>query len=254
MRRQRLSLLAHADHPIHAPLADASVAALLGRAVRHGDERLLDLGCGEARWLLHALRAHPGVRATGVDTDDEALARGRSAAEAAGVSDRLTLHAADAGEFASAHRFDVVLCVGASHAFGGLPPTLRAARAHLAPGGTVLVGDGFWERPPEPATLAALGATPEEFADLATTVDRIRAAGWVPVYGHVSTAAEWDAYEWSWVGSLARWALDHPEHPDGTQALRTADEHRRGWLHGYRGTLGFVTLLLRREGTTAEAD
>lgn len=27
-------------------------------------------------------------------------------------------------------------------------------------------------------------------------------------------------------------------------ALRVAAEHREGWLRGYRGTLGFVTLLL----------
>lgn len=67
MDRQRLSLLAHADHPIAAPLDDASVHQLLTRAVRRGDERVLDLGCGEGTWLLRALEAHPGATAEGVD-------------------------------------------------------------------------------------------------------------------------------------------------------------------------------------------
>ncbi|MFC5034729.1 MULTISPECIES: hypothetical protein [Streptomyces] len=62
----------------------------------------------------------------------------------------------------------------------------------------------------------------------------------------VSTLQVWDDYEWSWTGSLSQWALDHPEHPDNGEALKAAAEHRHTWLHGYRGTLGFVTLLLRR--------
>ncbi|HEU5109332.1 MAG TPA: SAM-dependent methyltransferase, partial [Micromonosporaceae bacterium] len=67
-----------------------------------------------------------------------------------------------------------------------------------------------------------------------------------PVYAHVSDAAEWDDYEWSWVGSLTEWALDNPGHPDAAEALRVAREHRDGWLRGYRDVLGFATLVLRR--------
>jgi hypothetical protein len=45
---------------------------------------------------------------------------------------------------------------------------------------------------------------------------------------------------------LAGWALDHPDHPDREQVLQVSAEHRHAWLHGYRGVLGFVFLLLRR--------
>jgi cyclopropane fatty-acyl-phospholipid synthase-like methyltransferase len=213
--------------------------------VRRGDERVLDLGCGEAAWLVRALTGRPGVRAEGVDIDHEAVARGARAVADAGLADRVTLVAQDATAFTSPHRFDVVLSVGASHAFGGLRPTLQAAREHLAEGGSVLVGDGFWERPPGPATLDA-GFAADEYEDLVTTVERVVADGWLPVYGHVSTVEEWDDYEWSWTGTLSRWALDHPAHPDRAAALEAAAGHRRRWLGGYRGTLGFVTLLLRR--------
>jgi hypothetical protein len=91
--------------------------------------------------------------------------------------------------------------------------------------------------------------------DLATTVDRVAAEGWVPVYGHVSTTEEWDEYEFSWTGTLShstrllstasRWALDHPSDPDSATAVETADAHRTQWLRGYRGTLGFITMVLR---------
>ncbi|MFD5464296.1 SAM-dependent methyltransferase [Kitasatospora sp. NPDC127059] len=248
MDRQRISRLAHAHHPIAAPLADGSVARLLERALGGQESgRVLDLGCGEGAWLVRALAARPGWRAVGVDADAAALTRARESAAALGVVRRIGLHHRDVREFTDRERFDLVLCVGATHAFGGLLPTLAAAGELLAPGGRLLVGEGFWERTPSPAALDGLGAAPEDFADLATTTDRVLAEGWTPVDGHVSTAREWDDYEFAWTGSLAEWALDHPEHPDTAAAREAADHHRTGWLHGYRGTLGFVTYLLRRD-------
>ncbi|MER5770386.1 SAM-dependent methyltransferase [Streptomyces sp. NPDC001985] len=244
MERQRISALAHGDHPVAAPLSDDSVAALLDRALPRGDERVLDLGCGRAVWLERAARNRPGLRAEGVDLDAAAVARGRENLRAAGLDGRIALHTGDAAGFAPGHRFDVVICVGAAHAFGGLLPALEAARRHLAPGGTALIGDGFWEREPDRAALGA-GFAADEYDTLAVTVDRVTAEGWTPVHGHVSSLAEWDAYEWAWTGTLARWGLDHPEDPESGDALRAAAEHRAGWLRGYRRTLGFVTLLLR---------
>ncbi|MDK1476475.1 class I SAM-dependent methyltransferase [Streptomyces sp. 549] len=244
MDRRRLSALAHTGRPIAAPLDDATVNALLARALPTGSGRLLDLGCGEAAWLSRALAGHPDLLADGVDSDTGTIGRARAAAERDGLTGRLALHAVPAADFTAPHRYDLVLSIGASHAFGGLLPTLDAARAHLAPGGQVLVGEGFWERPPGENTLRG-GFTADEFASLADTVDAVSASGWTPVHGHVSTPAEWDAYEWHWVGTLAAWALDHPGDPDSAAAARFARTHRDTWLHGYRGELGFTTLLLR---------
>jgi cyclopropane fatty-acyl-phospholipid synthase-like methyltransferase len=245
MHRRQISTIAHTDHPVAAPLRDDSVRALLDRALPSGDARLLDLGCGSGTCLMRAHAARPGLRADGVDSDSDAIAAAERAADEAGFGDRIAFHAQDAAEFGSPHRYDLVLSIGAAHAFGGLLPTLTAAGSHLAPGGTVLLGDCFWERAPGPETLDA-GFAVDDYDDLATTVDRVVAAGRVPLHGHVSTLQEWDDYEWSWTGSLSRWALDNPDHPDHGEALDAASGHRDAWLHGYRGTLGFVTLLLRR--------
>ncbi|GGO53064.1 SAM-dependent methyltransferase [Streptomyces daqingensis] len=246
MDRRQLSTLAHQNHPVAAPLSDTTVQRILERALPRGDERLLDLGCGEGEWLVRALSGRPETQGEGVDLSPSALAKAREASAAASLGDRLVLHERDAAQFTARHGFDLVLCVGSTHALGGLLPALGAAREHLAADGCALVGEGFWETEPTPAALAALDASPEEFDDLATTVDRVTAAGWTPVYGHVSTAGEWDDYEWSWTGSLSRWALDHPGDPGSTAAHEAAAAHRDGWLRGYRGVLGFVTLLLRR--------
>ncbi|WP_327259521.1 MULTISPECIES: SAM-dependent methyltransferase [unclassified Streptomyces] len=242
MNREEMSRLAHAEHPIKSPLDDESVRQLLARGAPRGDERVLDLGCGGGEWLLRALTTHPRLFAEGVDTSEDALRQAHESASRFGVQERLALHHQDAAQFRSAHPFDLVLSVGAAHAFGGLVPTLAAARTHLAPGGRVLIGDGFWEREPSQEAIEMLG----DFTDLATTLDHVAADGWTPVHGHVSTRRELDDYEWSNWGSLASWALDHPDHPDSPQVLETAAVRRTEWLRVYRESWGFVSLVLRR--------
>ncbi|WP_327281621.1 MULTISPECIES: class I SAM-dependent methyltransferase [unclassified Streptomyces] len=242
MHREEISKIAHTEHPIKAPLDDDSVRRLLDRGLPRGDERVLDLGCGGGEWLLRALTTRPRVHAEGVDISEEALAQAGLAARDLGVEQRLTLHQTQAADFTPAHPFDLVLSVGATHAFGGLLPTLAAAREHLAPGGRVVIGEGFWEHPPSPEAAEMLG----DYSDLATTVDRVVADGWTPVDGHVSTRRELDDYEWSCWGSLASWALDRPADPDSPYVLKTATTRRSEWLHTYRDTFGFVSLVLRR--------
>ncbi|AOS63866.1 SAM-dependent methyltransferase [Actinoalloteichus hymeniacidonis] len=246
MDRQLISNLAHADHPISAPVSDVNVRTLLDRAICGSSDRLLDLGCGQAEWSVRALSAHGGATAIGVDRSALALNSAGAAARRVGVADRLRLVEGDITEYRSEDKADVVLCVGAEYAFGGLLPTLTAAAGHLTDDGVLLLGVSIWEREPDAATLEVFGVPADEYADLATTVERIVEAGWTPTYGHVSTRSEWDDYEWNWTGSLARWALDNRDHPDAATALAVSADHRDGWLRGYRGVAGFVVFVLRR--------
>ncbi|MFC6083448.1 SAM-dependent methyltransferase [Sphaerisporangium aureirubrum] len=241
MDRQQLSAIAHLDHPIAAPVSPANLDRLLRRAALPEGARVLDLGCGEAEWSLRALELVPSATADGVDISPHALASAGRGAAARGLSGRLSLHLTPAGEFSAPEPYDLVLCLGATHAFGDLGDTLNAVAGFVRPGGLALVGEAFWERPPTPELTETIG----DYSDLPGTVDTAESKGWLTVYAHTSTLPEWDDYEWSWTGTLNRWATDHPG-PDGDQALALAREHRDLWLRGYRGVLGFVSLLLRR--------
>lgn len=246
MDRQRLSSIAHAHHPIAAPVSGVTVNRLLRRADRRPAARILDLGCGEGAWALQALAHCPDGNADGIDLNPYALERAAAAATSRGLDERLVLHERDARTYVPDGDYDLVFCVGAAHAFGGLAATLELAGRHVNPDGVLLVGEGFWQSPPTAAALAALDAKPADYADLAGVVDTAEGAGWTPVYAHVSDPAEWDDYEWSRAGSLTEWALDNPGHPDAAAALTRARARRDQWLRGYREVLGFVTLVLRR--------
>ncbi|MGW0482925.1 SAM-dependent methyltransferase [Nonomuraea sp. NPDC003214] len=239
MDRALISHLAHADHPVAAPISEANVVRLLRRARVPAGGRVLDLGCGAAYWGLRALELYDSATVDGVDVSDHGFEAARR--EAASLGGRLTLHHGSATEFSAAEPYDLVLCVGATHAFGGLSETLDVAAGFLAPGGAVLVGEGFWEQAPSPELEAEVGRYP----DLAGTVAQAESAGYRTVYAHVSERTEWYDYEWSWTGSLLEWALRHPG-DDGDAAEAAALAHRKMWLDGYRDRLGFVTMLLRR--------
>lgn len=243
MDRSQIRNLAHADHPVASPLDDETVDRLLRRALR-GRRSVLDLGCGDGTWLLRALLQDGMLRAVGVDISGEGFDHVQEQAQEAGLAAQLKLHHGDAKDWVSQESFDVVMNIGSTYAFGGLLPSLNEARKHLAPGGLVVIGECFWERPPSEEVLTRMDASLDDYQDLTATMDDVIADGWLPLQGHVSTLQEWDNYHWSWTGSLAQWAVDHPDHADTLEVLDTAAAFRQVWLRGFREILGFVTLLL----------
>lgn len=104
---------------------------------------MLDLGCGHGAWLLEVLTQDDA--ATGVGVDISLPADVPSSTETRALTGRVRWEQADARTWHGG-TFDVVLCVGASHAFGGLDGTLDAVRRHLRPGGQVVLGDAIWRR------------------------------------------------------------------------------------------------------------
>lgn len=211
--------------------------------------RAVNLGCGEGEWLQELLLARPELAGVGIDHLMPASAVERTAQRALG--DRVRWIETDAARW-SDELFDVVLCVGASHALGGLEDMLVAVRRHRRRGGQALVGDTIWEGTPSAYALAALEASPDAFPDLAGLVRSTREHGFEPTYGHTSTLAEWDEYEFSWTGSLVDWALRKaPTIEECDQALAVAREHRDAWLGGWRRQLGFATLVLHDVASAA---
>jgi len=103
--------------------------------------RVAELGCGSG-WASIALAgAYPAARVDGIDLDEASIARARHNAEHAQLGDRIQFNCRDASDPALAGRYDLVMLFETLHDMANPVAVLRAARALLARGGAVLIGD-----------------------------------------------------------------------------------------------------------------
>jgi SAM-dependent methyltransferase len=241
------SYRAHAAVPFMNPLSEAAVDQAIAVLELPGGEGegpvVVETGCGGGELLLRVLEAHPGARGVGVDPDPFALTRAREGAAARVAGREVTwieARAEDAGLEAGA--FDLVVNVASSHAHGGFPDALQAVCALARPdGGLVLLGEGFWTRPPSDEYLEALGgATADELPlGLHGLVEAARAAGLEPIDIREAGVEDWAAYEEGLAGEAERY--DDPEAAAYARRIR----ERRALPDGAT-TMGFALLSLRR--------
>jgi cyclopropane fatty-acyl-phospholipid synthase-like methyltransferase len=222
--------LAHAGLTFNAPLSEERGQALVAALPISPGHHVLDLGCGWGELLLRILVAHPATTGTGVDTAKHALDRGVLAASQRGLQGRVEFVEAEAATFVDLA--DIVVCVGASHAFGGPGNALRWLRECVTPGGRVLYGDAFWATAPTATALEAIGELPQ----LDDLREAAHAAGFRIERDEVSELAEWDTFETSWRAGLETSGI--PE------AVSFAQQRRHEYENGYRGAVGFSWLVL----------
>ena len=191
--------------------------------------------------MLRILEAVPAATGTGIDLNEHYLARGRANATSRGLAQRVEFVAGSATG-TTPKAADLVLCLGARHALSDKQPpgqtpaeALRFLRRLVTPGDRVLLGEGFWERPPAAAELAAMwqGAS-AALPDLAGLVDLAVAAGFRPERIEPASNVEWDDFESGYLADVEEWLATH----DDPQVRARADKHRSRWLRGYRGVIG----------------
>jgi SAM-dependent methyltransferase len=244
VERARYSALAHATCPFAAPVHADTFTRLVDMLGLPAGAHVLDLGCGKAE-LSARIAERWGARVVGVERSPYALdaARARAAALSAGTPTLVEGDLADPPP----GPWDLVVNIGA------MPPgtqgaALRDWAARLTTGGRILVGDGYWRRPPDAGYLGALGAGADEMQDLDGMYTLAAEAGLSVVCAAVSPDADFEAYEVAYRDNALAWAAAHADDPDAPAAVARAT----GWwaIHERwgRDTLGFVVLLLAPVG------
>ncbi len=212
-------------------------AAFIAEARQQAEQRLPHGAhdgdvAGGARGARHRAfaRVRPSQALPGVDGD--------------GPIGRLTLHGESFAEFAARRtpdsaRFDAVLCIGASHAVG----TPREAPGRLvqllAPGGALLLGEGYWRSEPAPEYLAVLGATADDFTDHTGNRELGSEVGLTCVHAVETSAQDFERYERRHARSLEAWIAAHPEDPDAPAIAQRVTAWQLAWRQWGRDTLGF---------------
>ena len=104
------------------------------------DSCMLDVGTGVAGLALAMARRWPGLRLTGIDTFDPALAMARQAVAASGLGERIELRAQDVGQLDDQVAFDLAWVPAFFIAQSSLHAALPRLHAALKPGGWLLIG------------------------------------------------------------------------------------------------------------------
>jgi 2-polyprenyl-3-methyl-5-hydroxy-6-metoxy-1,4-benzoquinol methylase len=119
----------------------AAVPDVVARLESAPHARVADVGCGQGFSTIAIAKAFLGAHVDGLDLDMASVADARRHALDAGLDGRVRFIEADAAELAAHGPYDLILILEALHDMSRPLDALRAARAALAPGGTLLVVD-----------------------------------------------------------------------------------------------------------------
>jgi hypothetical protein len=210
--------------------------------------RVLDVAGGRGGPAV-LLASELGCRITLVELSTEFAAAARERAGAAGVGDLVEVVESDAKDFAIERGgYDAAICLGASFAFDGLVPTVRALAEAVPSRGLIAVGEPYWREWPLPEAFARSegGRVGEEdFLPLADTVDRFESAGVEVVSMLVSSEEDWDRYESLHWLALEEWLAANPDDPQADEFRERGRRRRERYLRWDRALLGWAIFVAR---------
>ena len=244
--RFRFSAIAHAEMSIWNPLAGSTLNEAIEEMRLPPGSRVLDLGSGRGEALRRVVERFD-LHGVGVDRSPYAVAQARAASMDL-KHGTLELLEADALAYQPEVPFDAVLALGPGWEHESFQALLRQVYGLVVPGGLLLLADGYWRAEPTAAYLALLGATRQEMGTHAEHIRQAIELGLTPLWAATATTRDWDRYEWRYLGSVERWAAEHPADPHRDEFLRLAREGRDRYLAGGREQLGFGIYLFRVPG------
>jgi len=242
----RFHEIAEAEHRIQNPITQEQLLLLGELCNASGSSRLLDLACGKGE-LLCQWALHYGVIGVGVDISHVFIDAARHRGFDLAVWDKVSWVQGDADDYPAAHhQFDIVSCLGATWIGGGLLGTIELMRVALHDaGGTLLVGEPYWNELPPDEAYEALEVEPDTFDTLDGTKERFKAAGVELVDMLLATHEGWDGYMEKQFKTTAKW-LDNHAFDSDADALRLWIEAARASYEKYgKRYLGWGIFVLR---------
>ena len=234
----------------NAPVSESKLASQLAALALVEGDTILDVGCGCGEVLLRICERH-AVQATGIDSSAEHIAEARRRAAQRKLTGRVDFVEADAKQFSvEAESLDVVICLGASHAFepgaGAHASALKEMDRMVQPGGRLLISAGYAQQPVPDGYQEFIGESITSDMTHESNVATGKSLGLVPLGAWTSTDDEWDEFEWSYQRIVEQRASSL----DANEMAGEKLIQRRHWINGYlrwgRDTLGYGTYLFQK--------
>lgn len=245
MDKSRYSYIAHGQLPVWNPISPDHLQRYVSQLVLAKGSAILDVGCGRGH-LLNLILSQYQASGVGVDSSPYAIASSQQDMAALVAEHRLTLaeQAFDARDYDAAS-FDLVACIGSTHAAGGYQNTLKVAKRLVGANGLLLIGEGYWKRPPTAEYLAFL----RMYSDDHTTHQGNQWKGIDEGFDLLSCSEcsleEWDAYEDQYARNVESFVSANQHDPDAEAMLQRIRPWREAYLRWGRETLGFGLYLFR---------
>lgn len=240
---QRMSAAAHRDLPHANPLSPAQFAALVEAVAARRPLDALDIGCGWGSFAI-ALARLCDTSILAIDINSDFLSRARALAADRALVGRVEFRESSVDTLID-KRYDAVVCIGSSQAFGTPLEALERCAALMKAGGTLLFAEGVWAAEPPQEYLDFLGAQRSTFWLQSEADAAFATAGLQIRRQEVTSASSWQAYE----DAIHRGRLRFAATLDAAEAdeVRTrASTWSASWQRWGRHALGFVGYLAVR--------
>ncbi|NYT05111.1 MAG: methyltransferase domain-containing protein [Methanomicrobiales archaeon] len=247
MEYQDIEEIAQGSLAIMNPTTIGDVCAAAGPAALSAGDHVLDMGAGNGT-VLAALGRQYGICGTGIERRRSSCRLAEAAFLDQGLSERLRIICADAAAMAPGTPADMVVCLGASSIWGGIPHTLAACAPLLRTGGHLLLGDRYWRHERVQPEFA------REWPDVLTEYELLS------VFGETgyelcgitrSSERDWDRYESSIWQSCRAWIAAHPGDPRTQEVEHYLRDIQAEYLGYGREHVGWAMYLLSYEAGAA---
>ncbi|QDV21562.1 Demethylrebeccamycin-D-glucose O-methyltransferase [Gimesia panareensis] len=234
----------------NAPVSEVRMSAMLETLELREGQQVLDVGCGCGEILIRLTERYQTL-GTGIDVSAEHIAEARRRMQDRVPASAVQFTHADIRSVPLEHNtFDLVLCLGATHAFATGRDAFRNALQQMIPlvpsGGSLLIADGYLKQPASPEYRALLGESLPDDMTHAANVSTGQQLGLTPLSAWTSSTAEWDDFEWTYQRIVERKAREQPD----DQEQQTRLHRRREWIQAYlkwgRDTLGYGIYLFQK--------
>lgn len=234
----------------NAPVSETKMAQCIESLNLQQEQRVLDVGCGCGEPLIRIVERY-GVHGTGIDSSADHIGEAQTRSDLRSTGSRITFIEANGQSYhGEPESLDLVMCMGATHAFGlgsdAFSNAIEQMRRLAVPGGLVLVADGYMKQPAAPEYREIIGDSMPDTMTHAANVATGQKLGLVPLAAWTSSVDEWDDFEWSYQRIVEQQAIANPDDQKVLEKL----VRRREWMDAYlkwgRDTLGYGTYLFRK--------